>query len=204
MPGFPKQSRPSSFFKKSFSRPPRKNSQIRAKEVRVIGADGRQIGIVPLRQALEIAQDAELDLVEISPNAQPPVCKIVDFGKYMYDEGKKSKSSKSASAKLKEVKLGVLIGEHDYAHKRKQAEGFLFEGNKVKIFINLRGREMKIASLGVEVVQRMVEDLKNVGSPDMDVKVSGRNIFVMLSPLPSSKRVLLYGKPSDVEKPKVL
>lgn len=204
MVGFPNKSRPSPFFKKSFSRSPRKNSQIRAKEVRVIGADGHQVGILPLPQALELAQNVGLDLVEISPNVQPPVCKIVDFGKYMYDEGKKSKSQKSASAKLKEIKLGVLIEKNDYETKRRQAEGFLFKGNKVKVYINLRGRQIGNAPLGVEVVQRMVEDLKSVGSPDMKVTLSGRNIFVMLSPLPSSKRVLVYGKSNDVEQPEAL
>ena len=98
MVGFPKKSKKSSpFFKKQFSNSPRKNKQIRAREVRVIGADGKQVGILPLQDALDAAQSVGLDLVEISPNAQPPVCKIVDFGKYMYDEGKKSKSNKSAS-----------------------------------------------------------------------------------------------------------
>ena len=100
MVGFPKKSKSSPFFKKQFSNSPRKNKQIRAREVRVIGADGHQVGILPLSQALEVAQNVGLDLVEISPNAQPPVCKIVDFGKYMYNEGKKSKSNKSASANI--------------------------------------------------------------------------------------------------------
>ena len=129
MVGFPKKSKkPSPFFKKQFSNSPRKNKQIRAREVRVIGADGKQVGILPLQDALDAAQNAGLDLVEISPNAQPPVCKIVDFGKYMYEEGKKSKSNKSASAKLKEIKLGALIGDGDFETKRRQAEGFLFKG----------------------------------------------------------------------------
>ena len=176
---------------------PRKNKQIRAREVRVIGADGKQIGILPLQDALDAAQNAGLDLVEISPNAQPPVCKIVDFGKYMYDEGKKSKSNKSASAKLKEIKLGALIGDGDFETKRRQAESFLFKGNKLKVFLNLRGRQMGNPQLGVDVVQRMADDLKNVGVADGKVTLSGRNIFVMMSPLPTAKRVLVYGKPIE-------
>ena len=163
----------------------------------MIGADGHQIGILPLQDALDAAQNAGLDLVEISPNAQPPVCKIVDFGKYMYDEGKKSKSNKSASAKLKEIKLGALIGDGDFETKRRQAESFLFKGNKLKVFLNLRGRQMGNPQLGVDVVQRMADDLKNVGVADGKVTLSGRNIFVMMSPLPTAKRVLMYGKPTE-------
>ena len=198
MVGFPKKSKkPSPFFKKQFSNLPRKNKQIRAREVRVIDANGHQIGVLPLQDALEAAQNAGLDLVEISPNAQPPVCKIVDFGKYMYDEGKKSKSNKSASAKLKEIKLGALIGDGDFETKRRQAEGFLFKGNKLKVFLNLRGRQMGNPQLGVDVVQRMADDLKNVGVADGKVTLSGRNIFVMMSPLPTAKRVLVYGKPTE-------
>jgi translation initiation factor IF-3 len=197
MVGLPKKTKSSQFFKKQFSNSPRKNKQIRAQEVRVIGSDGHQVGILSLAQALEVAQDAGLDLVEISPNANPPVCKIVDFGKYMYDEEKKSKSNKSASAKLKEIKLGALIGDGDFETKRRQAESFLFKGNKLKVFLNLRGRQMGNPQLGIDVVQRMADDLKHVGLADGKVTLSGRNVFVMMSPLPTSKRVLMYGKQTE-------
>ncbi len=184
-------------FKKQASNLPRKNKQIRAREVRVIGADGKQIGVLQLQQALNLALEAGLDLVEISPKAQPPVCKILDFGKYMYEEGKKSKAQKTTAAKLKEIKLGASIEKNDYFTKLRQAESFLFKGNKVKLYINLKGRQMSAPQLGVEVVQRMTEDLKNVGLPDAKITLSGRNIFVLMTPLPSNKRVLVYGKKED-------
>ena len=176
---------------------PRKNKQIRAREVRVIGADGKQVGILTLSQALTLASEAGLDLVEISPKAQPPVCKILDFGKYMYEESKKTKTQKTTAAKLKEVKLGASIEKNDYLTKLRQAESFLFKGNKVKLYVNLKGRQMSAPQLGVEVVQRMADDLKNVGLPDAKVTQSGRNIFVLLTPLPTSKRVLVYGKKDE-------
>lgn len=194
----PTKTKPSKFpYKKQVSNLPRKNKQIRAREVRVIDANSKQVGILPLNQALQLAQDAGLDLVEISPKAQPPVCKILDFGKYMYEEGKKSKSQKTTAAKLKEIKLGASIEKNDYLTKLRQAEGFLFKGNKVKLYINLKGRQMSTPQLGVEVVQRMVDDLKNVGMPDAKITLSGRNIFVLLTPLAAAKRVLVWGKKED-------
>lgn len=194
----PLKSKPSKFpFKKQVSNLPRKNKQIRAREVRVIGADGKQIGVLQLQQALNLALEAGLDLVEISPKAQPPVCKILDFGKYMYEEGKKSKAQKTTAAKLKEIKLGALIEKNDYLTKLRQAESFLFKGNKVKLYINLKGRQMSTPQLGVEVIQRMTEDLKNVGLPDAKITVSGRNIFVLLTPLPTNKRTLVYSKKDE-------
>lgn len=184
-------------YKKQNSNLPRKNKQIRAREVRVIGVDGKQVGVLPLNQALTLASEAGLDLVEISPKAQPPVCKILDFGKYMYEESKKNKTQKTTAAKLKEVKLGASIEKNDYLTKLRQAESFLFKGNKVKLYINLKGRQMSAPQLGVEVVQRMAEDLKNVGLPDAKVTLSGRNIFVLLTPLPTAKRVLVHGKKDE-------
>lgn len=194
----PLKTKPSKFpFKTQVSNLPRKNKQIRAREVRVIGADGKQIGVLQLQQALNLALEAGLDLVEISPKAQPPVCKILDFGKYMYEEGKKSKAQKTTAAKLKEIKLGASIEKNDYLTKLRQAESFLFKGNKVKLYINLKGRQMSTPQLGVEVVQRMTEDLKNVGLPDAKITLSGRNIFVLLTPLPTNKRTLVYGKKDE-------
>jgi translation initiation factor IF-3 len=185
-------------YKKQFSNLPRKNKQIRAREVRVIGADGKQIGVLALGQALLLASEAGLDLVEISPKAQPPVCKILDFGKYMYEESKKTKAQKTTAAKLKEIKLGASIEKNDYLTKLRQAESFLFKGNKVKLYINLKGRQMSAPQLGVEVVQRMADDLKGVGLPDAKVTLSGRNIFVLLTPLPTAKRVLVHSKKDEL------
>lgn len=194
----PFQTRSSKYpYKKQVSNLPRKNKQIRAREVRVIGADGKQVGILALSQALALASESGLDLVEISPKAQPPVCKILDFGKYMYEESKKTKAQKTTAAKLKEVKLGAAIEKNDYLTKLRQAEGFLFKGNKVKLYINLKGRQMSAPQLGVEVVQHMADDLKNVGLPDAKVTLSGRNIFVLLTPLPTAKRVLVHSKKGE-------
>ena len=195
VPGRTKQSKFP--YKKQASNLPRKNKQIRAREVRVIGSDGQLIGILQLQQALQLAQNAGLDLVEISPKAQPPVCKILDFGKYMYEEGKKSKSQKATATKLKEIKLGASIEQNDFFTKLRQAESFLFKGNKVKLYINLKGRQMSAPQLGIEVVQRMVDELKNVGLPDSKITHSGRNIFVLLTPLPAAKRTLVFGKKDE-------
>ena len=194
----PFQTKPQKFpYKKQTSNLPRKNKQIRAREVRVIGADGKQVGVLALSQALMLASEAGLDLVEVSPKAQPPVCKILDFGKYMYEESKKTKTQKTTATKLKEVKLGASIEKNDYLTKLRQAESFLFKGNKVKLYINLKGRQMSAPQLGVEVVQRMADDLKNVGLPDAKVTLSGRNIFVLLTPLPTEKRALVYGRKDE-------
>jgi translation initiation factor IF-3 len=185
-------------YKKNFSNLPRKNKQIRAREVRVIGVDGKQVGILSVQEALTLAQNCGLDLVEISPKAQPPVCKILDFGKYMYEESKKNKSQKTTVAKLKEIKLGVSIELNDYQTKLRQAENFLFKGNKVKLYINLKGRQMGNPRMGVEVVERMVGDLKQIGTADAAVVLSGRNIFVLMTPLPTAKRTLIYNRKDDI------
>ncbi|MDR0755714.1 MAG: translation initiation factor IF-3 [Puniceicoccales bacterium] len=188
-------------YKKKFSNLPRKNKQIRAREVRVIGSDGKQVGILSVQEALALAQRCGLDLVEISPKAQPPVCKVLDFGKYMYEESKKNKSQKTTATKLKEIKLGVSIELNDYQTKLRQAENFLFKGNKVKLYINLKGRQMGNPQMGVEVVERMVEDLKQIGTADAAVVRSGRNIFVLMTPLPTAKRTLIYHRKDDIGEP---
>ncbi|MDR2396714.1 MAG: translation initiation factor IF-3 [Puniceicoccales bacterium] len=184
-------------YKKNFSNLPRKNKQIRAREVRVIGFDGKQVGILSVQEALGLAQSCGLDLVEISPKAQPPVCKILDFGKYMYEESKRNKSQKTTATKLKEIKLGVSIELNDYQTKLRQAENFLFKGNKVKLYINLKGRQMGNPQMGVEVVERMVEDLKQIGTADAAIVHSGRNIFVLMTPLPAAKRTLIHNRKDD-------
>lgn len=194
----------SPYNKKNVSNLPRKNKQIRAREVRVIGADGKQIGILPTSEALALAQNSGLDLVEISPKAQPPVCKILDFGKYMYEEGKKNKAQKVTATKLKEVKLGASIEANDYFTKIRQAENFLFKGNKVKLYILLKGRQMGTPQLGINVVERMANELQHVGTADGKVVFSGRNIFVLLSPIPAAKRVLKYNRAAEEEDEEVL
>ena len=119
----------------------RRNDRIRATEVRVIGPEGTNLGVMAPRKALELAKKVGLDLIEVSPSARPPVCRILDFGKFLYEESKKAKETKQASTKLKEVKFRVGIGEHDFVTKLRRAEGFLDHGNKVKLTLQFRGRE---------------------------------------------------------------
>ncbi len=171
-------------------RGPRRNDRIRVLEIRVLGPDGAQIGVMKTRDALELAKQAGLDLVEISPNAVPPVCRIIDYGKYAYEQSKKEKATKakSSAGKLKEVKFRVRIEEHDYVTKMRRGEYFLDHNNKLKITLMFRGREMEHPQLGFEVVNRAVADLAHIGKPDSDPRRVGRAITLTLSPLPASKR----------------
>lgn len=173
----------------------RKNERIRAREVRLIGPDGKQIGILATPDALKLARQHGLDLVEISPSAKPPVCRILDFGKYMYEESKKKKESHQSTTKVKEVKFRVRIEQHDYMTKLRHAEEFLFKGNKVKITLQFRGREMEHTGLGMDVVKRALSDLGHVGNADSDPRFAGRRIDVIMSPLPTAKRKLKFNEP---------
>lgn len=173
----------------------RKNERIRVPKVRVIGPDGSQIGILDTQQALELAKQNGLDLVEVSPTAKPPVCRILNFGKFMYEEGKKSKSSKSVTTKLKETKFRLNIDKHDFDTKIRRGEYFLNKGFKLKLTLMVRGREMEHKDLAFNVVKRAIEDLSHIGVPDGDAKLVGRNISVILSPVAASKRKLKYNAP---------
>ena len=166
----------------------RKNDRIRALEVRVIGHDGKHLGILPTREALRIAQGHLLDLVEVSPGERPPVCKILDYGKFMYEEGKKQKHSKPHASKLKEVKFRPRIEQHDYETKLRHVEEFLFHGDKVKLTLFFKGREMEHKELGFETMKRVLADLTHVGLADQPPRLFGRNINATLSPLPPNKR----------------
>jgi len=173
----------------------RKNDRIRAREIRVIGPNSKQIGIMPPDKALEIAKKVGLDLVEISPTARPPVCRILNFGKYMYEQAKKDKESKqkkSISGRVKEVKFRVRIEEHDFMYKIKHAEEFLSKGNKVKLSLMFRGRENEYKDLGFETINRAIEELQHIGHRDVEPKLSGRIISTMISPLPEKDRVLKF------------
>ncbi len=178
----------------------RRNERIRVSEVRLIGPDGKQIGVMPTSQAMKIARGHGLDLVEISPGVRPPVCRVIDYGKYKYDQAKKGKQSKaSPSSKIKEVKLRVRIDPHDYGIKMRRAEEFLFKGNKVRVTLTFRGRELEHEELGYELVNRAVAELGHVGVKDADARRFGRNISLTLSPLPEKKRRLKYNEPHEVE-----
>ncbi len=165
------------------------NHRIRAREVRVInGATNEQVGVLKLPDALRKAQEIGLDLVEVAPNANPPVCRIVDFGKYRYELAKQDKDKKPTAGKVKEVKFRVNIDDHDYMTKIRRAEEFLDKGNKLKVQLQFRGRQMAHQELGMAVVLRVKEDLLTMGQVDMEPRLVGRAINMVLSPLPAAKR----------------
>ena len=167
----------------------RVNGRIRAKEVRVIVASTQeQLGVMKLQDALRKAQSQGLDLVEVAPNAQPPVCRIVDFGKYRYEVAKHEKDKRQSTSKLKELKFRVNIDEHDYMTKIRRGEQFLDKGNKLKIQLQFRGREMAHKDLGEAVMRRVKEDLSGMAAVEMEAKQVGKSINMTLSPLPANKR----------------
>ena len=168
----------------------RVNGKIRAREVRVIGADNKQIGVLALNEALSMARQLGVDLVEISPNAQPPVCRLVDYGKFRYEQSKKDKESKKHqhSSTVKEVQLSPRIDPHDLQIKVMHAVDFLCEDMKVKVALRFRGREMAHTEIGFEVVNKFLGEIAPYGHPDFQPKLVGRSINLMVSPLPRNKR----------------
>jgi translation initiation factor IF-3 len=170
----------------------RRNQRIRASEVRVIGPEGDQLGLMSSGEAYQLAQRAGLDLVEVAAQARPPVCRIMDFGKYVYEQQKKSKESKATGSKVKEVKFRVRIEQHDFLTNLRHAEEFLDKGNKVKLTLFFRGREMAHQDLGYDTIRRAIKDLDHIGTADNEPRLMGRNIIVMMSPLPVNKRKLIY------------
>ena len=150
-----------------------------------------------LQDALRRAQALGLDLVEVAPTANPPVCKIVDFGKYRYDLSKQDKDRKSTGSKLKEIKFRVNIDPHDYMIKVRHAEEFLDKGNKVKVHLQLRGRELSHKELGFQLMQRLKEDLSSMGQAEMEPKLMGKSIGMTISPLPANKRKRRFAPPTE-------
>ena len=152
--------------------------------VRLIGAAGEQVGIVTFDEALTRAKDAELDLVEIARNANPPVCRIMDYGKYQYEESKKERDAKKKQHhhKLKEIKFHPNVGEHDYATKLKHLVAFLEKGFKVKVSMFFRGREMAHTNLGRAIMDRVVEDTREVAIVETPVRRAGRSLLLYLAP----------------------
>jgi translation initiation factor IF-3 len=177
----------------------RRNHRIKVPQVRVISPEGKQLGILDTPKAINLALEVGLDLVEVAPNATPPVCRILDFGKYVYEEQKKQSHSKTTASKIKEIEFTARIAPHDFETKLRHAEGFLNHGNKVKLRLKFRGREMAHTELGFDVMKRGVADLAGMGLPDADPKLIGRNIHVMLSPLPVNKRKPKFISLDDAE-----
>ncbi|MBZ0167308.1 MAG: translation initiation factor IF-3 [Candidatus Omnitrophica bacterium] len=167
----------------------RVNDRIKAAEVRVIGPDSEQLGVVVLSRALDLAQEHELDLVEIAPTANPPVCRIMDYSKFKYDQEKKERRIKKKQhvTHLKQIRLKPHIGDADYQMKLRQAVGFLKKKDKVKANMFFRGREMMHKELGREILDRLVVDIKEYGTPERPPSMEGRVMSVMFNPLSDKK-----------------
>jgi translation initiation factor IF-3 len=167
---------------------PRVNGRIRAPEIRLIGADGENVGVVTPARAMDLAAEAELDLVEISPNATPPVCKIMDYGKFKYETQKKEAEArkKQKVIEVKEVKFRPGTDTHDYDVKMRNVLKFLEKGDKVKVTLRFRGREMAHQDLGRQLLERIAGDITEVGKVDNMPKMEGRQMVMMISPLAKS------------------
>ena len=167
---------------------PRLNDQITVRECRLINFDGEQLGIYPTSQAQRIADDEGLDLVEIAPNATPPVCRIMDYGKFKYDQAIKAKQARKNQSKIetKEMKFRPKIDVGDYTTKKKHVLRLLDAGNKVKITIMFRGREMAHPEQGLTILERLADDLKDVAVIESQPKMEGRNMHMLIAPLPSA------------------
>ena len=163
---------------------PRINREIKAKEVRLINYNGENAGVVSLAEALKIAQEVGLDLIEISPQVTPPVCKVLDYGKYKYEMQKKKNEAKKNQkvVSIKELKLRPMIDTHDYEVKVKQAKKFLAQGDKVKFTMRYKGREMSANDLGKEILNKLLEDLDGLCKVDSAPKMEGKQMFIIVSP----------------------
>ena len=163
---------------------PRTNERIRALEVQVISSDGRNLGTFAIKEAIEMAKQEGLDLIEISPNANPPVCKVVDVGKYRYDLQKKANKSKKKQkvVNLKEIKLRPVTEIHDYNFKIKNAQRFLEKGDKVKFTVRFRGREMQHTDLGNKLMDRIINDTAALGKVEVSPKFEGKQIIMIIQP----------------------
>ena len=159
------------------------NGQIRAKEVQLISETGEKLGIVPLARALELSTEKKLDLVLVSPNSQVPVCKIMNYGKYKFEQAKKEKEAKKKqrTQETKELRITPNIEEHDFGFKAKNARKFLEAGNKVKITLRFRGREVNTVKAGETVLNKFIEALEDIATVEKQPKLEGRNMFTILS-----------------------
>ncbi|HEX5745787.1 MAG TPA: translation initiation factor IF-3 [Archangium sp.] len=168
------------------ARDQRTNRRIRAREVRVVGPEGEQLGVLPIEAALDRAQSAGMDLVEVNPMAKPPVCKIMDYGKFKYEEKKRASEAKKKQVvvHLKEIKLRPKTEEHDYEFKVRNVRRFLEEGNKAKVTIMFRGREITHKELGSAILDDVVKDLKDVAVVEQMPRLEGRQMFMIIAPNP--------------------
>ena len=179
------------------------DGRIRAREVRVIDADGNSVGVISLRDAIGMASRSGLNLVEIAPNAQPPVCRIVDFGKFRYEQAKKEKESRKHqhANKLKEVDFHVNIGDHDYQIKLHHAEEWLQDGCKVKASVTFRGREMAHKERGMALMQRFIKDCAPFANADSNPRLLGRRLNVMFTAIPGKRAKTSKATPQSSDQP---
>jgi translation initiation factor IF-3 len=168
---------------------PRVNEQIRAREVRLVGPEGEQVGIVPLERALQLAADVDLDLVEVAPLARPPVCKLMDFGKFKYESALKAREARRNQQQtvIKEMKLRPKIDPHDYETKKGHVVRFLKAGDKVKVTIMFRGREQSRPELGFRLLRKLSEEIAELGFVEASPKQDGRNMIMVLAPHRATK-----------------
>ncbi len=173
------------FQRRNKSRGPRSNYTITSSEVQVISSEGDNLGILNLNEAVSKAKDEGLDLIEISPNAKPPVCKIMDMGKFKYDQQKKANKAKKKQKKieLKEIKLRPVTEIHDYTFKIKNAQKFLFKGDKVKFTIKFKGRELQHSHLGNELMDKIKQDMQKIGKVELEPKFDGKQMIMVIQPL---------------------
>ncbi len=162
----------------------RVNEEIRAREIRLIGSDGRQLGIMPLKEGLRVAMEQGLDLVEVAPHAKPPVCRIMDYGKYKYEQSKREREARKRQKviNIKELKLRPNIEEHDFRVKLKNAMRFLKDGDKVKVTLMFRGREISHAELGQNLCLKFYQELQEHAVLEREPKIEGRNMVMVLAP----------------------
>lgn len=173
------------FQKRTKPRGPRSNNRITSSEIQVIASDGENLGILNLHDAINRAREKGLDLIEIAPNAKPPVCKIMDMGKYKYDAQKKANKAKKKQKKieLKEIKLRPVTEIHDYSFKMKNAQKFLAKGDKVKFTIRFRGRELQHSSLGSDLMKKIKQDIQSIGKVELQPKFDGKQMIMVVQPL---------------------
>ena len=176
--------KPNYFQRRSKPQGPKANERIKALDVQVIGSEGNNLGVMQLKQAIQMAKDEGLDLIEISPNANPPVCKIMDMGKYKYDLQKKANQAKKKQkiVSLKEIKLRPGTEIHDYNFKIKNAKKFISKGDKVKFTVKFKGREMQHVELGKDLIKRIIEDTKDIGKVETHPKFEGRQMIMIIQP----------------------
>ena len=177
--------KPNYFQRKTKPRGPKANNRINSPEVQVIASTGENLGIISTNQAISMAKEEGLDLIEIAPNAKPPVCKIIDMGKYKYDAQKKANKAKKKQkiVLLKEIKLRPVTETHDYNFKLKNAQKFLSNGDKVKFTIRFKGRELQHSNLGHDLMNKIKEDIKLVGKVEMNPKFDGKQMIMVIQPL---------------------